>query len=136
MSLDFTKVTYVDGETVIGADNLNDIQDALLDLDSNKVETEQGKGLSSNDYTTVEKNKLANIEAGATNTVVDSAMSDSSTNPVQNAVISATLKAGTEATAEWHLGFYLDENGDLCQVEDEEETSDDSEETALEEQSE
>lgn len=32
MSLDFEKVTYVDGETVIGADNLNDIQDALLYL--------------------------------------------------------------------------------------------------------
>lgn len=29
------------------------------------------------------------------------------------------IKAGTEATAEWHLGFYLDENGDLCQKEDE-----------------
>lgn len=33
MSLDFTKVTYVDCETVISADNLNDIQDAILDLD-------------------------------------------------------------------------------------------------------
>ena len=32
MSLDFEKVTYVDDETVIGADNLNDIQDAILDL--------------------------------------------------------------------------------------------------------
>lgn len=28
------------------------------------------------------------------------------------------LKAGTEETAMWHLGFYLDENGDLCQKED------------------
>lgn len=28
------------------------------------------------------------------------------------------IKAGTEATAEWHLGFYLDENGDLCQKEE------------------
>lgn len=58
MSLDFTKVTYVDGETVIGADNLNNIQDAILDLDSNKVETEQGKGLSTNDYTNEEKAKV------------------------------------------------------------------------------
>lgn len=32
----------------------------------NKVNKEQGKGLSSNDYTTEEKNKLANIEEGAT----------------------------------------------------------------------
>ena len=29
------------------------------------------------------------------------------------------LKAGTEAKADLHLGFYLDANGDLCQVEDE-----------------
>lgn len=28
------------------------------------------------------------------------------------------LKAGTIETAEYHLGFYLDENGDLCQKED------------------
>ncbi len=27
-----TKVTYVDGTTVISAQNLNDIQDAILDL--------------------------------------------------------------------------------------------------------
>lgn len=58
MSLDFTKVTYVDGETVIGADNLNDIQDAILDLDDNKVEKEQGKGLSANDYTDADKQKV------------------------------------------------------------------------------
>ena len=32
----------------------------------------------------------------------------------------AALKSGAEADAEWHLGFYLDENGDLCQVEEEE----------------
>ena len=36
MSLNFTKRTYVDGETVITADNLNDMQDALLDLDEDK----------------------------------------------------------------------------------------------------
>ena len=33
--------------------------------------------------------KLAGIEAGATNTVVDNAMSSSSTNPVQNSVVKA-----------------------------------------------
>lgn len=62
MSLDFTKVTYVDGETVIGADNLNDMQDAILDLDDNKVEKEQGKGLSTNDYTNDDKQKMDNIQ--------------------------------------------------------------------------
>ena len=28
------------------------------------------------------------------------------------------LKAGTQATADLHLGFYLDGNGDLCQVDE------------------
>ena len=28
----------------------------------------------------------------------------------------ANVTAGTEATANYHLGFYLDANGDLCQV--------------------
>lgn len=122
MAIVLHKVVYVDGQTVIYAANLNEIQDALEDLDSNKVDAEYGKGLSTQDYTTAEKNKLTNIEAEATKTIVDDEMSDSSTNPVQNAVISTTLKAATEETAAWHLGFYLDENGDLCQVDDEQET--------------
>ena len=45
---------------------------------------------------------------------VDSTMSDSSTNPVQNKVINTTLKAGTQATKMYHVGFYLDADGDLC----------------------
>ena len=44
-------------------------------LDAKKVDKESGKGLSSNDFTTEEKNKLKNIEAGAQvndpNTVID-----------------------------------------------------------------
>lgn len=58
MSLNFTKLPYVDGETVIPARNLNEIQDAILDLDSNKVEKEQGKGLSTNDYSDTDKSKV------------------------------------------------------------------------------
>lgn len=49
---------------------------------------EDGKGLSTNDYTTVEKNKLANLK----NITVDTALSDTSTNPVQNKVIYAELE--------------------------------------------
>lgn len=57
------KVTYVDGETVITAENLNDIQDAIIDL-----------------------------EQGGTITV-DSALSSTSENPVQNKVIKQALDA-------------------------------------------
>ena len=42
MSVDLVKVTYVDGSTVIGATNLNAIQDAVLELDSAKYELPEG----------------------------------------------------------------------------------------------
>jgi hypothetical protein len=58
---------------------------------SNKVDKVSGKGLSTNDYTTTEKNKLAGISTGANKTVVDSALSSTSTNPVQNKVINSAL---------------------------------------------
>lgn len=44
------------------------IDDTTVDL-SNYVQKEDGKGLSSNDYTTAEKDKLANIENNANNYV-------------------------------------------------------------------
>ena len=52
-----------------------------------KVDKVEGKGLSTNDFTTEEKNKLAAIENEATKTIVDSTLSLSSSNPVQNTVI-------------------------------------------------
>ena len=63
----------------------------------NKVDTISGKGLSSNDYTTEEKNKLAGIAAGANKTIVDSAINPNSVNPVQNKVVKYALdeKANT-----------------------------------------
>lgn len=56
-----------------------------------KVDKEDGKGLSTNDYTTNEKTKLAGIEEGATRITVDSALSPTSTNPVQNKVINEEI---------------------------------------------
>lgn len=50
-----------------------------------------GKGLSTNDYTTAEKNKLAGIAEGANKITVDSALSSSSTNPVQNKVVNTAI---------------------------------------------
>lgn len=61
---------------------------AKLDL---KVDKVNGKGLSTNDYTTTEKNKLSGIATGATKTVVDTALSSSSTNPVQNKVVNTAI---------------------------------------------
>ena len=60
-------------------------------LDALKVNVEAGKGLSTNDYTTAEKDKLAGVAEGATNNVIDVAMSDTSTNALQNKIIKAAL---------------------------------------------
>lgn len=92
--------------------------------DVGAVATQSGKGLSTNDYTTTEKNKLAGIATGAevnvqadwnvtdtssdayiknkptipSGVVVDTALSSTSTNPVQNKVINTALsgKASTD----------------------------------------
>jgi len=53
------------------------------------VQKETGKGLSTNDYTSAEKTKLSGIATGATKNTIDTAMSDTSTNGVQNKVIKA-----------------------------------------------
>ena len=52
-----------------------------------KVDKVTGKGLSTNDYTTTEKNKLSGIEEGANKTVVDTSISGSSTNAVSNKAV-------------------------------------------------
>ena len=59
----------------------------------NKVDKVEGRGLSTNDYTTDEKTKLAGIVDGANKTVVDSTLSDNSSNPVQNSTVKAALDA-------------------------------------------
>jgi hypothetical protein len=57
------------------------------------------KVLSTNDYTNLEKNKLAGIAEGATRVVVDSALNNSSTNPVQNKAIFTAISAKADAVA-------------------------------------
>lgn len=60
--------------------------------DEKYVAKESGKGLSTNDYTTPEKTKLAGIEEGANKTVVDVDLNKESTNPVQNKAIATKLE--------------------------------------------
>lgn len=66
---------------------IDEITENVSNLDTNKVDKISGKGLSTEDYTTAEKEKLAGIEEGANKTVVDSAWSATSENPLQNKVI-------------------------------------------------
>lgn len=74
-----------------------------------KVDKVSGKGLSTNDYTTTEKNKLGAIEAEANKTIVDSSLSTASSNPVQNSAVATAIngKAPTShasATNTYGLG--------------------------------
>lgn len=81
-------------------DNHQDEYQALAAISSNKVDKVSGKGLSTNDYTTTEKNKLAGIATGAevnqntfSNIVVGSStiVADSKTDTL-------TLVAGSNVT--------------------------------------
>lgn len=60
-------------------------------LVATKVDKVDGKGLSTNDFTSDYKTKLDGITAGANKTTVDAALSDTSTNPVQNKAINTAL---------------------------------------------
>lgn len=64
---------------------------------SGKVDKVSGKGLSTNDFTEGYKSKLDGIANGANKTIVDSSLSSTSTNPVQNKVVNAQF--ATIATA-------------------------------------
>ena len=56
-----------------------------------KVDKVDGKQLSTEDYTTAEKTKLSGIEEGANKTVIDTELSATSTNPVQNKVVDSSI---------------------------------------------
>lgn len=60
--------------------------------DNRYVSRESGKGLSTNDYTSADKDKLVGIEAEANKTIVDDHLSSDSKNPVQNKVINTKFK--------------------------------------------
>lgn len=61
------------------------------ELINEKVTKEEGKGLSTNDFTNDQKTKLENVEEGANKTVVDTALNAESTNPAQNKVVTEAL---------------------------------------------
>lgn len=73
------------------AETITYVDEAVAGAVENKVDKETGKGLSTNDYTTVEKEKLAGIADGATRTIIDSALSSDSENPVQNKILKTEL---------------------------------------------
>ena len=84
----------VESDSALSGSSENTVQNKVIyEALAEKVDKVNGKGLSENDYTTAEKQKLAGIEAGANKTVVDSFLSSSSTNPVQNKLIYEALQS-------------------------------------------
>lgn len=60
--------TAITVDSAISSSSTNPVENqAIYSALAGKVDTETGKGLSSNDYTDTEKTKLAGIEAGANN---------------------------------------------------------------------
>lgn len=111
----FATTTYVDTSVAGLVDSAPETLDTLNELSAalgndpnfattvanqigTKVDKVDGKGLSTNDYTTAEKDKLSGIATGANKTTVDSALSTTSTNPVQNKVINTALAGKANST--------------------------------------
>ena len=65
---------------------------------NNKVDKEAGKGLSTNDYTTTEKNKLAGIAAGAQVNVIESVKVNGVALPVSEKAVDVTVPTGALAS--------------------------------------
>lgn len=57
----------------------------------NKVDKVAGKGLSTEDYTSEEKQKLASVETGATKTILDATLDSSSDNGVKNKAVAGAI---------------------------------------------
>ena len=79
----------------------------------------QSKAYATGDYCTYEGTLykfVSDHSAGAWN----AAQVEKATIGREITDLNSALKSGKEEDAIWHLGFYLDENGDLCQVDEEE----------------
>ena len=91
----YERLHWVESETPLSAENMNNIEDGIEELQSQKVDKVSGKGLSDQNYTAAEKTKLAGIEAGAeVNVQADWNQSDSSADDfIKNKPGNATTSA-------------------------------------------
>ena len=74
--------------------DLDGLSHFKLKTDAEYVAQETGKGLSTNDYTTAEKTKLAGIEANAEENVIESVVVNGTTATISNKTASVTIQAG------------------------------------------
>lgn len=61
----YVKTVWADGATALSSENMNHIEEGIEAIDIGKVDKIEGKGLSTNDFTSPEKLKLSGIQAGA-----------------------------------------------------------------------
>lgn len=80
-------------------DNWDMIDNAVSDLSGNKVDKVSGKGLSTNDYTTKEKNKLSGIASGAQVNKIESLTLNGNTLPISNKGVNIKDEEVTNARA-------------------------------------
>lgn len=71
----------------------NDLKAFIIENLGGKVDKVDGMGLSSNDFTTAEKVKLAGLDANAKEITIDTALSTTSENPVQNKVVNEAINS-------------------------------------------
>lgn len=92
--------TYVIVDTSLSATSTNAIQNSVVaNALAGKVNVETNKGLSTNDFDDTYKTKLDGIDNGANKTIIDTAFSDTSTNPVANNILYARIKEIEQASA-------------------------------------
>lgn len=102
-------------DSALSVSSTNPVQNKVVTQAlNNKVNAETGKGLSTNDFTTEEKNKLD----GLADITVDSALSTVSTNPVQNSVITEALNDKVDEEAGKGLSTNDFTNADKSKLDD------------------
>lgn len=96
---ELTSSTSYSGAYAAGVDSGGDTKkfplSPLGDV-SNKVDKITGKGLSTNDYTTEEKNKLGGISAGAQANVIETIKVNGVTQTVTDKTVNLTISAEPE----------------------------------------
>ena len=100
-----TTVPLMDGTAATGTETAFARGDHVHPSDTTKVDKVAGKGLSTNDYTTAEKNKLSGIEAGANNYTLPTASANvlggvkvGANLTITDGVLSADAQAVDDAT--------------------------------------
>ncbi len=88
---------------ITSMDNVEGLEDALAVKAGTSVASASANGLMSS----TDKSKLDGIADGANKTTVDSAMSTTSTNPVQNKVIAAAIDSAIQSAIQntWEASY-------------------------------